>query len=147
MPSDILTSPVRPHPIVHATIFAALTESEGGATMHARTGEFSVSPGGTGYGVGGVRGTRSHKRIPTWYSDPVAGGRGPALNDVLTQWQRVKHMASGLQDANVGSWAQDDQIEWDASQVIADREQAIAKGRARGEKAIHDYHEGKDIYL
>lgn len=134
------------HPIIAAAVASELTRRTGGSTVNAHTNEVTVSPGGEGYAIGGVRGTRSHKRIKTKVYDRESdGGMRPDL--WLSARNRVRHLASGMVDANVGTWGQGGKIEVDASEIDLDLERSLKKGRARKEKAIHAFEPGKDINL
>ena len=134
------------HPVIAAAVASELTRRTGGSSINAHTNEVTVSPGGQGYAVGGVRGTRSHKRIPTAY-EPRDKDGGIRPDVWLGARNRVRHLASGMADAQVGTWGQGKNVEVDASEIEYDLTKALKKGRTRKEKAIHAFEPGQDINL
>lgn len=139
----------RDGPVVSAIQFANLTRETGGATMNAHTGQFTQI-GSTGYGVGGLRSSSSHRRIAT-YSAP-APNRNLGLDTVLQQTGRIRRMTRGQEStANIGSWVigggPQGRADIDASEVEQHLPTAVAKGVRRSEDAIFDFGTGKDITL
>lgn len=139
-----LDGPLRPNPMLSAVQFANLTGANGGATMNVHTHDFTVSPGGRGYIVGGVTSQVTGKPVPA-VERPTLDGRHPALDDVLRQTARIKRNFPTDRQANVGSWVQDGKVAFDASEVEHDPVRARRKMIDRDEDAIHAAGPGWDV--
>lgn len=130
------------HPVVSAACFGHLAETTGGATMNARTGDVA-KPHTPGYIVGGQP-DRKGQRVPTEY-EPTA-----SLDRVLHHRSRVA-AGTDAPHAAVGYWKDtevpESSYEVDSSAIFRDRRVAKSVGRHRGEKAVWDLGEMKDIRL
>lgn len=137
-----------PHPIVSAVQFAHLTRTTGGATMNARTGEFTEIGTPNAYAIARPRSEVSHRRPRTMEVDSIGGG-DVDLSHVLQERSRVRRLYPNRSDVNVGSWHNEDtgKIEFDPSEVHrgVSLDEATAEGRKRHELAVFDFKNGQSV--
>jgi len=122
--------------------FAHLAETTGGATMGVRRHNVA-QPGSKGYIVGGEP-DRHGTRVPTEYTHSTH------LNEILGHATRIRE-GSDHPEAALGYWkdakAPASPFEVDSSALFSDRRQAMAHGVSRGEKAVFDLGNMRDIRL
>lgn len=146
------------HPVVSAVQFSELTRNTQGATMNAHTGAIAEVGKTAAYAVGGAADQSKRgaprvrtKRLPLMRDSSGAKVADMSLATVLNERNRIR--ATGMTDPgrSLGSWdarASDkprQNVDIDASDLVSDKQKAVALGKARGEDAIFDLKKAKNI--
>jgi hypothetical protein len=136
-----------PHPIASAVQFAAVHDDPKtpfGASMNVNTGKMAIAGKSDGYAVGKVPG-RNGSPVPT--STASRRGARVGLGEVIHNTIRVRNATAGQPDAHVGSWYDSGtrKVEYDASELVRDKGAALGKAKTRGEKAIFDMRNVREI--
>lgn len=120
------------HPLLSAVAFAHLTETQGGATMDANTGEAldASDPSQDTYVVGGEPDTKG-KPIRT-----IKARKSDLLTKISKARKNVVEKTGGRENATLGSWTVKGVTDLDASGKEPDLEKAMQKMDERKEKAI-----------
>lgn len=157
---DRITPPTHANPILSAMQFATNTQRQGGATQNLLTGRLlkgnrrvkdasgqHVEVPGTadpGYVVGGEP-DRSGSRIPT---RPIPRKAATPI-EAISERQRLIGQTNSP-NASLGWWRDEGKaapVESDASAIYNDRRHAKKVGTRRGEKAIWDNKNQREIRL
>jgi hypothetical protein len=141
-------NPARRDPVLSAVQFSHSVDTSDGATMNVTSGEV-LSKGKPGYVVAGTSDIKGNK-VPT-HEEPHPMG----LDTIMAHRRRIRKLAVSTpeqkKDVALGSWRDPDRKnapnEIDAAGMFTDRREAIRVGRVRGEKAIYDNANEKDIKL
>lgn len=113
----------------------ALLEN-GGATFNLVTGEYQFK--GYAYSIFG------HEKIHNTLEGMFTISE---VEHAVKNFVREKGVELYSVHNHLGGWFEDGKLHLDISNVTQDLRNAVVKGLRNGQKAIHDFQSGKDIYL
>ena len=107
----------------------------GGGTTSPQTGEHHE---GSGYGVAAGDNTAA-------ISHAGSHGRRVAHEKAAQERLARRHPAELRSGYYVGSWRQGDKVHYDPTEVVGDLATAMERAKARGQLAIYDFKNQRDI--